>query len=62
MDNLVKLLLETCVGCYVGNKLINTLLYANDVLLIAPSVSGMKILLEKCETFSNSRHVNFNSN
>ena len=62
MDDLVKLLLDTQVGCFVGNKLINTLVYADDVVLIAPSVGAMKILLEKCEAFSRSHHVNFNSN
>ena len=61
MDDLVKLLLDTQVGCFVGNKLINTLVYADDVVLIAPSVGALKILLEKCENFSKSHHVNFNS-
>ena len=52
MDDLVKLLLDTRVGCYVGNKLINTLVYADDVVLITPSVGAMKLLLEKCEALS----------
>ena len=61
MDNLVKALLSTNVGCMVGSKLINTLVYADDVVLIGPSVSAMKILLETCESFTKSHHVNFNT-
>ena len=43
MDNLVNSLIETGVGCMVGERLINTLLYADDVVLIAPSVSAINM-------------------
>ena len=51
MNNLVKALLNTNVGCMVESRLINTLVYADDVVLIAPSVSAIKIVLETCESF-----------
>ena len=61
MDNLVKELLNTNVGCMVGSKLFNTLVFADDVVLIALSVSAIKVLLETCESFTVSHHVYFNT-
>ena len=57
MDNLVKTLLNINVGCMVGSRLIITLLYEDNVVLIDPSVKAIKILLETCDCF---HHVNFN--
>ena len=62
MDNLVNALINTRVGCMMGSRLVNTLVYADDVVLIAPSVGALKILLKECEAFTNTHHVNFNSN
>ena len=62
MDNLVNALIDTRVGCMMGSRLVNTLVYADDVVLIAPSVGALKILLKECEAFTNTHHVNFNSN
>ena len=46
----------------VGSRLINTVVYADDADLIAPSVGAMEILLETYESFKNSHHVKFNMN
>ena len=37
------------VGCYVSTMCYCIFLYADDILLIAPSVSGLQILLNACE-------------
>ena len=36
MENLMKSLLDTNAGCMEGSRLVNTLLYADDIVLIAP--------------------------
>jgi len=37
------------VGCYIANACVSIFLYADDILLLAPSVTGLQILLTACE-------------
>ena len=39
----------TGVGCYISHVCVSISLYADDILLIAPSVSALQILLGVCE-------------
>ena len=57
MDNLVNSLIETCVGCMMGSRLINTLVYADNFVLIAPSVGALKILLKIKALFYTSTNL-----
>ena len=47
--------LNACqVGCCVGNVIINHLMYADDLVILAPSVGGLSKLLRICESFGES--------
>ena len=47
--------LNACrVGCCVGNVIINHLMYADDLVIRAPSVAGLSKLLRICESFGES--------
>ena len=47
--------LNACrVGCCVGNEIINHLMYADDLVIMAPSVAGLSKLLRICELFGAS--------
>ena len=53
--------LNACrVGCCVGNELINHLMYADDLVIMAPSVAGLSKLLRICELFGASHDMIFN--
>ena len=39
-------------GCMSGDTIINHLMYADDLVLISPSATGMKELLCACEVYS----------
>ena len=49
IDSLVDKVRSTGVGCYVSHLCVSIFLYADDILLIAPSVSALQILLWACE-------------
>ena len=50
--------LNACrVGCCVGKELINHLMYADDLVIMAPSVAGLSKLLRICELFGASHDV-----
>ena len=52
MDDLGSLLNCCNTGCVSGDTIINHLKYADDLVLISPSATGMKLLLCACEAYS----------
>ena len=53
--------LNVCrVGCCVGNVKINHVMYADDLVIQAPSVTGLSKLLMICESFGESNEIIFN--
>ena len=48
MDDLSKKLNNVNAGCIIGAALINHLMYADDLVLLAPSSTGLSILLSVC--------------
>jgi Reverse transcriptase (RNA-dependent DNA polymerase) len=50
IDGIVNKIIDADVGCYVSTVCVSIFLYADDILLIAPSVSGLQTLVNICET------------
>jgi len=48
IDSVVKKIKSTGVGCHYFSARVSVFLYADDILLIAPSVSALQILLSAC--------------
>ena len=56
--NDLSVTLNACrVGCCVGNVIINHLMYADDLVILAPSVAGLSKLLS---IFNESNDIIFN--
>jgi len=49
MDSLVEKVQACGYGCYSRHTCISIMLYADDVLLLAPSVSSLQLILSVCE-------------
>ena len=45
------------VGCIINEVIINHLMYADDLVLIAPSIRAMQILLNYCDSFARDHDV-----
>ena len=61
MDVLLSKLKETHVGCHIGNKFTAAVAYADDVLLMSPSLNALKMLLSVCESYSRDYNIQFNA-
>ena len=61
INNLSVQLNQIHVGCYIGSHLLNHLMYADDIVLISPSVRGMDKLLKCCEMFADEHDMLFNT-
>jgi len=50
IDSIVYKIKDANVGCYVSTVCVSIFLYADDILLISPSISGLQTLINICET------------
>jgi exonuclease III len=60
IDDLSISLNAIYAGCCLGKSLINHLLYADDIVLFAPSAKGLQKLLDACTLFAAEHDVIFN--
>ena len=51
-DDLNHHLQATGVGCYVGGAWVNSLSYADDMVLLVPTVTVLQTLLEVCHVYA----------
>ena len=52
MDELLLQLKHNAVGCHWDHHFAGTFCYADDLILLAPSLSALRIMLHTCESFS----------
>ena len=51
-DFLLTMLKESGIGCYVGCTFVGALAYADDVVLLCPTKTGLLKMLNICKHFS----------
>ena len=61
VNNLSKNLNKVPAGCCINNVLINHLMYADDVVLIAPSMKGLQKLIDQCFLYGQDHNISFNT-
>ncbi|XP_046962239.1 uncharacterized protein LOC124531762 [Vanessa cardui] len=61
VDALIRELSGMRVGCHIGNVCVNNISYADDMALLAPSVSALRTLLGACERFAVSHGLLYNT-
>ena len=60
MDNLIKRLKDSNIGCEIVNNYVGVFCYAVDLTLINPTVTGLKCMLAICETYADEYKILFN--
>ena len=61
IDELLSRLSAARLGCYIGNVFCGALGYADDITLLAPTLSSLKYMLKICHQFADEYDVLFNS-
>ena len=51
VDEMSHILNNASTGCCINNVLIYHLMYADDVVLMAPSAEGLQFLIDKCYSY-----------
>ena len=60
INELLQLLRNSGCGCYVGPHFLGALAYADDIVLISPTIVGLKHMSSVCESFSADYCIIFN--
>jgi hypothetical protein len=61
MDELIADLYSEGSGCWIGTQFYGALVYADDIMLLAPSVSGLQNMIKTCQQFGSRTGLDFNS-
>ena len=61
LDNLLKALCESGVGCHIGGFYFGAFGYADDVILLAPSRESLQLMLNICQNFSKEHSMQFST-
>ena len=60
VDDLLEKLKNNGIGCHIGNIFVGALGYADDLILLCPSVVGLKEMIKICEDYANEYDILFN--
>ena len=60
-DDLSVNLKECPTGCKAGGTIVNHLMYADDIVLLSPSATGLSLLLHVCGKYGLEHDIRFNS-
>ena len=60
VDELLDKLKQSNTGCHIGHHYVGALGYADDLILLCPSVSGMNKMIRICEDYAQEHNILFN--
>jgi len=60
IDDLSRILLKSNIGCYIGNTCINHLNYADDTIILAPTIFALQELLDLCVDYAKDVGILYN--
>ena len=60
IDPLISKLNSTKQGCFIGGICANAFAYADDIVILSPSCSALRILILICESFAKEYEIIFN--
>ena len=60
VDDLIRRLSCSRVGCHIGGESLNNFSYADDLAILAPSAGALNCLLQICTAFAEENLIKYN--
>ena len=60
MDSLISDVSSSGLGCHIGDKAMNIFVYADDVVILSPTVIALNKIIKLCEKYSREFNLLFN--
>nr|XP_034825569.1 uncharacterized protein LOC117983197 [Maniola hyperantus] len=61
VNELIVRLSSTHVGCYIGETCFNNISYADDMVLLGPTIGSIRKLVKICEGYAEAHGLQYNS-
>lgn len=61
IGQLIEQLSSTRVGCHIDGMCFNNISYADDMVLLSPSISGLRQLIKICDSYAEVHGLKYNS-
>lgn len=61
INRLIEELSRTKVGCSINGTVVNNMSYADDMVLLSPSINALRRLLDICESYSVTHGLKYNA-
>ena len=61
LDGLLQKLADSGVGCHWGHLFAGAVCYADDIVLLAPCPSALRIVLNICSSYASTNGLRFNA-
>ena len=61
MDEIIARLKMHGHGCYIGQHYVGGIAYADDLMLLSPTRSGLQSMLSVCEAFGAEYYISYNA-
>jgi len=61
IDGFLVALSKAGVGCFIGDNFVGALAHADEIALLAPSASALRITLANCEDCATEYSISFNA-
>ena len=61
IDGLLQRLKHSKAGCWIGTVFVGALAYTDNIVLLAPTASGMHLLLQICQNYGQKFSIQFNA-
>jgi len=62
IDELLQLLRDSGLGCHICGVFYGALVFADDIILLSASRSGLQAMVDICQKFAESRNLTFGTN
>ena len=59
-DELMTRLRTAGYGCHVGSCYVGSFVYADDITLLVPTITSLRLMLKIVHNFRNDYYINFN--
>ena len=62
IDELLKILKESRIGCHINSVFVGAFVFADDILLLSANRSGLQSLVDICQAFASEHNLKFGTN
>ena len=61
IDDLIKQLRRNRTGCWVNGDFVGVIVYADDIVLLSPTIDGLQEMVSTCQQYAKSHNLSFST-